>query len=76
VAVRVEFRRPASKGWLGLVHDVQELAPNPHCRRSGGASRHQGRFLFLCTRSNQFYGAPAPSIRGVSTEQNIDLEGY
>jgi hypothetical protein len=37
-AVCVESRRPTFEGRLGLVQDVQELAPNPYHHRSGEAS--------------------------------------
>jgi hypothetical protein len=80
-AVRAESRRPATEGRLGLVHDVQEVAPNPSRRRQEELlNTNQGRFLFLFTRSNQFYGAICPGslaaarVDGfLTTEQNIDL---
>jgi hypothetical protein len=40
---------------------MQELAPNPYRRRQEVLlDTNQGRFLFLFTRSNQFYGAICP----------------
>jgi hypothetical protein len=54
---------PAIEGRLGIVDEVQDLSPNPFRRCSGGASRHQGRFLFLCTSLNQFHACNSSSYR-------------
>jgi hypothetical protein len=37
-AVLAESGRPASEVWLGLVHGMQELTPNPYSPCSGEAS--------------------------------------